>query len=289
MKKQLKLIPILLFVLIPSQLSFSQTDTIPLSLTKKYYGGELKNYKSYFATETIDQDFDPKKISKKAVVKYETLLNSEKKTVIAVSVVEKYAYSDSYVLWINDNGWKLKSIRMLWLPAIFHIMLSEFKNLTEEGIKLKYNEILKSTLENDSSQSEAEVLKQLGNFDEFMAHIKTMNLTVLPDKDLIAHFNKNKDKFNYLLAKVKQDNPDKAQTWQYDYKSVYKSTMQEITISSITNLNNPKIINFIIGGMSDNFAGYFYCENPADLPPIDSKGYIMIRTLGNGWYFYKTT
>jgi hypothetical protein len=280
---------ILLFATFSSQSLFSQNDTIPLNLTKKIFNGELKNYKTYLATEIIDQDFDPKKISKKAVINYETILNQPNKTVIAVSVKDKVSYTDVYVLWIKDGDWKLKSIRSLWLPAMYQVMLGQFKNLDEAGIQRKYAEMLKNASDNDSLLNEEEGLKQFGDIDEFRMNIKIMELTVSPDKDLIEHFNKNKSKFYSLLERVKKENPVGAATWKLDSKSVYKTAMQEITISSISNFENPKIIRFTIGGMSDNYTGYFYCENPNDLPEIDSKGFIMIRPLGNGWYLFKTT
>jgi hypothetical protein len=289
MKKILELQLILLLVIFSNQFLFSQSDTIPLSLTKKIFGGELKNYKSYLATEIIDQDFDPKKISKKSIIKYETILNKTNKTVIAVSIADKVTYTDVYLIWIKNGDWKLKSIRSLWLPAMYQVMLGQFRNQDEAAIKRKYDELLKSAIESDTTLTEADALKQLGDFDEFKMNINMMNLTVSPDKELIEHFNKNKDKFYSLLEKIKKENADKSQTWKFDNKSIYKTDISAIKISSITNFENPKIIRFTIGGMSENFTGYFYCENPSDLPEIESKGYIMIRPLGNGWYLFKTT
>jgi hypothetical protein len=65
--------------------------------------------------------------------------------------------------------------------------------------------------------------------------------------------------------------------------------MQEILISSISNFDDNKSVSFLIGGMIDNSVGYFYCNNPNDVPEMTDNRYIMIRNLGNGWYLYKMT
>jgi hypothetical protein len=289
MKKQFNFLILVIIAFLFNYHLISQTDSTTLSLTKKYFSGDFKNYKSYLLTESIDQEFDPRKIPKKAIISYENILTNQNQSVIAVSVDEKDNHSDLYVLWINKNGWKLKSIRTLWLPAMFKIVYSQFKDLDEAGIKLKYNEILKKNTENDSTLNESEAINQTGNFEDFKANINCMKQTCLPDKDLMTFFNANSHKFNSLLQKVLQDNADINKTYLFDYKSPYKSLMQEIIISSVSNVDNPKIIRFVVGGMGNNLVGYFYCQNPEDLPNMDTKGFILIRTLGNGWYLFKTT
>lgn len=48
-------------------------------------------------------------------------------------------------------------------------------------------------------------------------------------------------------------------------------------------------INFLIGGMVDNYVGYIYVKDKKDLPEMNADRVIMIREIENGWYIYKTT
>jgi len=289
MKKAKFLYTILLMVILPNLNLIAQTDTIPLSLTKKYFSGDLKNYKTYFAFESIDHDFDPRKIQKKAVIHYETIFNSGKKAVIAVSIEEKNQASDAYVFWINVGEWKLQAVKTLWLPAMYNILVEQYKDLDEQGIKLKYEEIIKKNLEEDSILSRDMVIGQIGSLADFTANIRSLQLTISPDKELIEHFERQKEKFNALLKEVNSNFADKGTKLRLDIKSDYKIRMQEILITVISNPDNENNIQFIIGGMNKNLVGYLYCKDYSNLPQMDSKGFILIKSLGNGWYLFKTT
>ena len=46
---------------------------------------------------------------------------------------------------------------------------------------------------------------------------------------------------------------------------------------------------FLIGGITDNSVGYFYIKDERNVPEMSPSHFIMIRSLGDGWYLYKTT
>lgn len=52
---------------------------------------------------------------------------------------------------------------------------------------------------------------------------------------------------------------------------------------------SPGGILFVIGGTGDNRCGYFYQPDPAKLPAVNERYYILIESLGKGWYLIKTT
>lgn len=51
----------------------------------------------------------------------------------------------------------------------------------------------------------------------------------------------------------------------------------------------PGCIFYMIGGISDNTVGYLYQPDPKKIPLITEKHYIMLKSLGDGWYLFKTT
>ena len=69
-------------------IAYGQDNSMPLSLTKKYFYGEIKNYKSVLIGEAKKQQFNPHKISKNTVMEFETLMLKDDKAAVAVSLTE---------------------------------------------------------------------------------------------------------------------------------------------------------------------------------------------------------
>ena len=136
--KQILIILISLLSLIAS----GQNDSIPLDLTKKYFNGELRNYKAVLTDEAKDQNFNPKKISKKADLEFETLMFSNNKAMIAISLTEGKQHTDIYAFWTKDKDWQITAFRSLWLPGMFYMLLDNYKDLDSEGIKKEYMKML---------------------------------------------------------------------------------------------------------------------------------------------------
>jgi len=268
---------------------FGQNDSIPYYLTKKYFNRELKNYKSYLKGEAKEQNFNPKEISEDSKIQYEILSLDDTEAVIEITITADGNSNNLYAFWTKEQDWKIKAFRALWLPGFFYSMLEEYKDLDEVGIRKVYdNKIAEAKVKNDTI-SEQELVEVFGTIEDFQFEIENMKLTVAPDEKLIKHFNQNKEKFNILLSKIKSDTLTNSNMWRFDNKSNYKIYMHEILVSSISNYDDNKLTSFVIGGMIDNTVGYFYCENPKDVPKMSDNWFIMIKNIGDGWYLYKTT
>lgn len=283
--KQILIILISLVSLIAS----GQNDSIPLDLTKKYFNGELRNYKSVLTGEAKDQNFNPKKISKKADLEFEILMYSNNKAVTAISLTEGKQHTDIYAFWIKDKDWQITAFRALWLPGMFYMLLDNYKDLDSEGIKKEYMKMLDEAKQKNDTLTDEQLVEKIETLDDFKFNIENMKLTVCSDKDLKEHFYKNQDKFTALLDKVQNDSISITRTWRINKQPDYKQYLQKLLISGISGYDSSPLIDFEIGGMIDNSVGYFYCEKPEDVPEISDNRFIMIRELGNGWYLYKTT
>jgi hypothetical protein len=279
----------LLLLLISNWIASAQQDSIPFDLTKKYISGELGDFRSILTGEAKEQDFNPKKISSNAEISFETLLCNANKAVIAVAIQENKDHTDLYVFWTRDNEWKINALRALWLPGMFYMMLDKYKDLDEIGIKHEYEKMFNDLKKRSDTISDEKVVESIGTLKDFRYEINNMKLTIASDKDLMEHFNINQDKFNALLTTVQKNALSSAEPLRVSKNSQYKNEMQDILISSISNLDDNNCISFMIGGMIDNSVGYFHCENPDNVPAMSDNRYIMIRCLGNGWYLYKTT
>lgn len=272
-----------------SLIAHGQNDTISLYLTKKYFKGELRNYKSVLLGEAKDQNFNPKKISKNADLEFEALTYTNNKAVIAISLTEGKQHTDIYAFWSKDKDWQITAFRALWLPGIFYMLLDNYKDLDDEGIKKEYMKMLDEAKQKNDTLTEEQIVEKIGTLDDFRFNVENMKLTVCSDKDLKEHFYKNQDMFAALLVKVQNDSISKTKKWRINKQAEYKQQLQRLLISGISGYERSPIIDFEIGGMIDNSVGYFYCEKPENVPEMSDNRYIMIRELGNGWYLYKTT
>jgi hypothetical protein len=266
-----------------------QNDTIPLNLTIKYFKGELRSYKSVLTGEAKGQNINPRNISTNANFEFETLDYSDDMAVIAVSITEENQHTDLYTFWNKDKDWKISAFRSLWLPGLFYILLDNYKDLDDEGIKLEYKKMFEEAKQKNDSLTDELITKKIGTLEDLYFEIENMKLTVSSDKGLLEHFYKNQDKFKAIIEKIQNDSIYKKNAYKNQNMYKFSCDSKELLISSITAYDNNSQIDFLIGGMIDNRVGYLYCKNPEDVPEISENRYIMIRKIGNGWYLYKTT
>ncbi len=270
-------------------IAYGQDDSMPLSLTKKYFYGEIKNYKSVLIGEAKKQQFNPHKISKNTVMEFETLMLKDDKAAVAVSLTEGDQHTDLYTFWTKDNDWKIEAFRALWLPRVFYMYYDRFKDLDSAGINSEYNKMIVEAKQRNDTLTHEQIVQQIGTLEDFQADIKNMRLTVNSDKKLSEHFHNNQEKFQSLLVKIQNDSISQEKIWVIRKQPDYKDDLRDLLLSGISSRNDQSRIDFNIGGMIDNSVGYLYCKNPDDVPLMSDNGYIMIRDLGNGWYLYKTT
>lgn len=269
----------------------SQSSSEPLDLVAKYFDKELRNYKSVLIGEAKEQNFNPNDIGKEVSKEFEILSEEIDHAVIAVTLNDGEQNTDLYAFLVKDNEWKIKAFRSLWLPGFFYSMLEEYNDLDKSGIEKKYNENIETVKQKNDSISKKDITAKIGTLDEFVAEIQNMKLTVSSDNNLVNHFNENKTQFKNILGKILSDTAivNKG-TWRINKKDIeFKTDLNIILISSISGSETNKMIDFSIGGMIDNSVGYFYCKDKNSIPKMSDNRYIMIKSLGNGWYLYKTT
>jgi len=280
---------LIILISLTSIIAYGQVDSIPLSLTKKYFYGEIKNYKSVLIGEAKDQKFNSKNISKDAVMEFEALMLKDDKATIAVSLTEGEQHTDIYTFWTKDKDWKITAFRALWLPGVFYMYYDRFKDLDNVGVNSEYKKMIDEVKQRNDTLTDEQIIEQIGTLEDLQADVKNMQLTVDSDEKLKEHFYNNREKFQALLVKIQNDSISQEKMWRIRKQPDYKDDLRVLLLSGISSYNGQSLIDFNIGGMIDNSVGYLYCKNPDDVPEMSDNRYIMIRNLGNGWYLYKTT
>ena len=134
------------------------------------------------------------------------------------------------------------------------------------------------------------LFKSRGEYQFMLGNTK---LILSSDKDLIEHFNKNKAQFFKLKNELIAAGIYKSQTGTKRMKGMdgINLGLKKLFIDNVkSNTNELKnSLDFMIGGILDNTVGYLYIKDENNVPQMSPGNYIMVRSLGDGWYLYKTT
>lgn len=270
----------IIFLLFSVNIAFSQ-NIEPLQLAKLIFthNSELdieKHSIGEYKGEPSWKDFLPE-----TKAEFELLEQTLDKAIVGMTLTnEKGDGFDSYLFFVKDNSvWKMSNFRALAQTGIVEQMVNSFGKLSEKEIE----KLIKTK---DSVNPNA-IFESREEFDFTLGNAK---LIIDFDKNIIAHFNKNKPEFERLkdeiLNKIKIPKDEQnafLKTLQNDYRKLHISAISTDYIG----LEN--CIDFIIGGIGDNLVGYIYVLDKKDLPKMDPSSIILIKEIGNGWYLYKTT
>lgn len=113
------------------------------------------------------------------------------------------------------------------------------------------------------------------------------------DSLLKTHFRNNQKAFanlQHTLAKNPQQCAnDSLLARAFAKKNVGRNATKLLIRSVITDKQSPGGLLFLVGGIGDNRVGYLYQPDPALIPPVSARNYILVEAMGNGWYLIKTT
>ncbi|TPN88152.1 hypothetical protein FJ987_13645 [Mesorhizobium sp. CU2] len=123
-------------------------------------------------------------------------------------------------------------------------------------------------------------------------------LVASTDDVLIAHFRKKRETIDRIRDKVRIHGRSQYPNIDHDALG-YKDLLDEASIEYVDLKNGIGGDETESCGFADCFAlilafdsphyeiGYLHVTRPEDVPPISEGGYIVVRSLGDGWYFFR--
>ncbi|MFB6454235.1 hypothetical protein ACE38W_03105 [Chitinophaga sp. Hz27] len=193
--------------------------------------------------------------------------------------------TDYYLTMRKDKVWKLTAINSLAMTGMLQAELEELEQMPQG-----YLDTLIDAAQRDKAGN---ALKMLTSMDDYHFLLGNIKLILQPDDSIVQHFLDNKAAFNQLkdsaLAELQRKSTNDKTESQLVKKMepVYKKLLIE-SIATDTE-DHGKNIDFIIGGIIDNWVGFLYVKDKKDLPDLYNGNLIMLRDMGDGWYLYKTT
>ena len=124
-------------------------------------------------------------------------------------------------------------------------------------------------------------------------------LTASTDDVLIAHFRQKREVFEAIRTMIAREPPSN----QYGhlefappFVDLFKEALIEYgdlrvlpdDISGTSGCKGENCLTLAITFMPPKYQlGYFYVSDPARVPRMTKSGYMVIRPLGSGWYFFR--
>jgi hypothetical protein len=275
---------ILSFFLAISILPCKAQNYDPLTLTKKIFSRtdfpEVKNY----VTGEYNGRPNGKDIKNGLDISFLLLGQTPTTAVVNVTLTDSTGKQlDLYLHFIKQNTWKACAFRALAMTGIIAKVHDDLAKMTPAQIESVIAAPHTDSVDRRDFKSKEEYEFMLGN----------AGLTLASDRELTEHFNKNKAKFvalkNELLAKgllTKHDTTNLIES-NPEIKKHIRELLLDNVLPNFEETENS--LDFLIGGIIDNAVGYFYFQNPKDVPEMSPNHFIMIKALGDGWYLYKTT
>ena len=267
---------LLLFCAIGVQKLHAQNikELLPLDIVQQYFSPNGFADKSAYicceASKCLNFSYTlGELLPKNSQTNCELLSIDSTNSVVAVEIIYPLHNEDIYV-FLNkfDGTWKMASMRTILQLDSVRVMLDRLKTSTPDEWKDFYDQEKRTTFEFDYHNTK---------------------LWVAPDKVIMRHFEKNKNNFEKALQIIEKKGYLDTKILQID-KSL-TTLLDELYLRNLY-FDTEQCTNcllFEIGSINQNGVGYFYLDPKYKTPAMSDTYFIVIKPLGNGWYFYKTT
>jgi hypothetical protein len=274
------ILSVVIFIIYVSGICFAQIDSkdkTPLEISEIVFGNAGYDHTEIlpFCCEMHEVNFRDSSLGQMLPPlterKYSLLFQNDSVAVVAISFSLSNEFQDFYAYFIKLDNWHIESMRTLAKTDVIRIALTEIENL---------------------SPDEAMKVIEKSGYDDLDKYINRNKLLLSSDSNIEQYFNDNKTQFQQIVDYISKNKILKT------FDDIKYLNGDEFIISKLKPLLIAKIVSaeeegdfigFLIGGLIDNTAGYFYQPDIRKVPPISKNLYIMIKPLGNGWFMYKTT
>lgn len=261
----------------PAQIK-SPADTLsPLQIVQKYvspngFPEKLKYfccelYQEWYADSTLGQHL-PARVQRSCQLIYSDTLHAT----VAAWLHDSVTSRDIYFYLVKRKNWTVYAMRTL-------VMTGQAKK------EMERMDTIPETLRGENYTT------KFGHSYSF--DYSNLQLWSSPDTGLVNYFTRNKKSFVSLQASLKKKGfygkADSLVTGAINDKKIRKAADKLLIRNFEYDKKYPGAVFYLLGGMTDNTVGYFYQPDPAKIPRMTEKKFILVLPLGDGWYLFKTT
>lgn len=266
----------LLFVLFYVQQLNAQPNNqlIPLDIVQNYFSPDGFYNKNDYICCGLSQNLGlpytwGQVLPNNTQTKCELLPIDSLNSVVTVAIDHPSCQQDIYVFLTKfEDNWKMVSMRSIAQLDIVRVMLDRLKNSTANDWQHFYEQEKRTTFDFDYHNT---------------------SLWVSPDQTIIQHFQQNKENFDQALQIIKKNGYLDTKILQEDKNLTEILNQLYLRNAYFDTEQCPECLLFEIGSINQNGVGYFYLDPKYNIPLMSDSYFIVIKYLGNGWFFYKTT
>lgn len=190
---------------------------------------------------------------------------------VAVWLHDSITSLDIYFYLVKSQNWTIYAVRSL-------VMRQSAKNALKS---------LDSIPQKDRGEAYTKTHAHTYTFER-----KNLELWDNSDNVIIDHFNAHKKEFLAIQKRMVKKGFTKSDSLipkAINDKKIRKLTEPTLIRGFEFDKKYPGCVFYLIGGIADNTVGYMYQPDPKKIPLITEKHYIIIKSMGDGWYLFKTT
>lgn len=255
----------------------------PIQIANKLFSREDANSFEQYVHGEYNGHPNGYDIDTSYTIKVKELYQDKFKSLVAVNLKSSNSDFDAYLHFEKiGNEWKAVAFRSLALVGIIYEIIAQLE-------RYPWDSIQKMT---DKQVKELKLSKDISK-EEFDFELNNSRMIVASDSYLIEYFKTNAIAFDELkdlaLAALKNDSSsDERAIVLIDENDI---RCRKLLLRSVyaRGWDVPIGIKFEIGGMVDNTVGFLYSNEKGVFDLLSPNGVIMIISIGNGWYLYKTT
>lgn len=256
----------------------------PMEVCKKVFSRDSLSNLKHYCTDEYEGHPNGLDINPGVKLRFRQLSGDSATAVINLTITDTSGFElDTYLHLKKDTTWKIAAFRALALTGMLQQMYDELKKMTPAQI----NKMIAMPLHKGKDY------RIFKSREDYSYLLNNTALTLASDDNIIAHFQKNKGAFEQLKVDFLNSPPAGKRNFikASDDKSALSNKLKALYLHS-AEINGEETTNTVIlniGGIVDNHVGYMYVKDNKDVPKMSDGHFIMIRSLGDGWYLYKTT
>jgi len=264
--------------------SLEEFTSDPTVLAEAYLRGQVQPQDSALTGEAAENPISLSKLPKAPRIKAIPHWRKNGRALVAMEFSNSQSAEDIYVfLDSTARGWRISALRQFSLPGVYFQQIAHFRNKGERSIREDYNAKLASSMERGVTQAEHEEIH--GTVENRIFYVFNLRLTSSSDRDLVRHFEYLRKKFDAVKAVI-DSMPKSPIGLEHDNEQVGED-LRYLLVKRAYHGEGP--LRFEVAKIGGDDVGYLYCDDERCMPTPTPGGLIAFRSLGGGWWLYRTT
>ncbi len=268
-----------------AQVPLDRVAVDPAQLTEAFVRNQLQPATAALTGEAAANPISATKLPKAPRVTTELLWRGGGRALVAAEFSNEISAQDLYVFLDSTSaGWRIAAFRDVELPGVFYNQLNHYRNKGENAIRQDWEARYEASASRGVTRAQHEAVH--GSADERVFYVFNLRLASSSDRDMVRHFEALKPRFEALRQNLERM-PRSPLAVEHDDATVGRDLSYLLVKRAFHDTEGP--LRLEVASIQGDDVGYLYCRDASCMPTPTPGGVITLRSLGDGWYLYRTT